>query len=73
MWLILNVASPPSRSSASKPAALSTGTLLAACTAVFIAAVGMGLPAAITGVMQQTLHVSGPQLSWINISSAVRP
>ncbi|WP_329224238.1 MFS transporter [Streptomyces canus] len=62
---MLNVASSPSRSSTSKPAALSTGTLLAACTAVFIATVGMGLPAAITGVMQ-TLHVSGPQLSWIN-------
>ena len=69
--MIPNVASSPSRSSTSKPAALSTGTLLAACTAVFIATVGMGLPAAITGVMQQTLHVSGPQLSWVNAAFLV--
>ena len=64
--MIPNVASSPSRSSTTKPPALSTGTLVAACAAVFIATVGMGLPAAITGVMQQTLHASGPQLSWIS-------
>lgn len=64
--MIPNVASPPSSSSVSKPTALSIGTLIAACAAVFIATVGLGLPAAITGVMQQTLHASGPQLSWIS-------
>jgi MFS family permease len=42
------------------------GSLIAACLAVCVAQIGLVLPAAINGVMQQTLHTSGSQLTWIS-------
>ncbi|MBS2965860.1 MFS transporter [Actinocrinis puniceicyclus] len=42
-----------------------TGTLIAGCVAVLVAQLGLVLPAAINGLMQQTLHTTGSQLTWI--------
>ena len=42
------------------------GSLLAACLAVCVAQIGLVLPAAINGVLQQTLHTSGSELTWIS-------
>ncbi|MGW2518900.1 MFS transporter [Streptomyces sp. NPDC001617] len=48
-----------------------TGTLVAACLAVCLAQIGLVLPAAINGVIQQTLHTSGSQLTWISAAFLV--
>ena len=48
------------------PSRLSVGTLIAGCVAVFLAQTGLVLPAAVNGVIQQTLHLSGSQLTWVS-------
>ncbi|MEW2119928.1 MFS transporter [Streptomyces sp. NPDC005474] len=47
------------------------GTLIAACLAVCVAQIGLVLPAAINGEIQQTLHTSGSQLTWISAAFLV--
>jgi MFS family permease len=42
------------------------GTLIAGCLAVCVAQIGLVLPAPINGVIQQQLHASGSQLTWIS-------
>jgi MFS family permease len=42
------------------------GTLIAACLAVCVAQIGLVLPAPINGVIQQQLHATGSQLTWIS-------
>jgi len=49
-----------------KPTRLSAGTLVAGCVAVFLAQTGLVLPAAINGVIQRSLHLSGAQLTWVS-------
>jgi MFS family permease len=41
------------------------GTLIAGCVAVLVAQAALVLPAAINGLMQETLHTTGSQLTWI--------
>jgi MFS family permease len=45
---------------------LTTGTLIAACFAVFIAQVGLAAPATLNGLFQADLHPVGSQLTWIS-------
>jgi MFS family permease len=60
-------ATPPSRlSGRAANGPRQAGSLLAACLAVCVAQIGLVLPAAINGVMQQTLHTTGAQLTWIS-------
>jgi hypothetical protein len=60
-------ATPPSRlSGRAANGPRQAGSLLAACLAVCVAQIGLVLPAAINGVMQQTLHTTGSQLTWIS-------
>jgi MFS family permease len=47
------------------------GTLVAACAAVFIAQLGLVLPAAINGEMQRALQTSGSELTWISAAFLV--
>ena len=55
-----------------KPAGrLSAGTLVVGCVAVFLAQTGLVLPAAINGVIQRTLHLSGAQLTWVTAAFLV--
>ncbi|MEV6608759.1 MFS transporter [Kutzneria sp. NPDC051319] len=49
-----------------QPARLATGTLVAGCFAVFLAQTGLVLPAAINGVIQRTLQLSGAELTWVS-------
>jgi len=53
------------------PARLSIGTLAVGCVAVFLAQTGLVLPAAINGVIQRTLHLSGAQLTWVSAAFLV--
>ena len=48
------------------PSGTRIGTLVAGCLAVGVAQAGLVLPAVLNGPMQQALHVSGAQLSWIS-------
>ena len=45
---------------------LSTGTLVAAVTACFIAQVGLSIPAVINGYINQDLGLSSTQLTWVS-------
>jgi len=54
-----------------EPTRLSAGTLVAGCVAVFLAQTGLVLPAAINGVIQQSLHLSGAQLTWVTAAFLV--
>jgi MFS family permease len=47
------------------------GTLVAACAAVFVAQLGLVLPAAINGEMQRALQTSGSELTWISAAFLV--
>jgi len=50
---------------------LSAGTLVVGCVAVFLAQTGLVLPAAINGVIQRTLQLSGAQLTWVTAAFLV--
>lgn len=56
-------ASPAAAPAPSRKALI--GTLVAGCVAVLVAQLGLVLPAAINGLMQETLHTTGSQLTWI--------
>lgn len=47
------------------------GTLVSACAAVFVAQLGLVMPAAINGDMQRALQTSGSQLTWISAAYLV--
>ncbi|GAA3431339.1 MFS transporter [Kutzneria kofuensis] len=49
-----------------QPTRLAAGTLVAGCFAVFLAQTGLVLPAAINGVIQRTLQLSGAELTWVS-------
>lgn len=45
---------------------LTTGTLIAAITACFLAQVGVSIPAVINGYINQDLHLSSTTLTWVS-------
>lgn len=47
-------------------AKLTTGTLIAAITACFLAQVGVSIPAVINGYINQDLHLSSTTLTWVS-------
>ena len=48
------------------PATLTTGTLVAAVAACFVAQAGLSIPAVLNGVINQDLHPSSTQLTWVS-------
>jgi MFS family permease len=55
-------APPPAETARGVPAQ----TLVAGCAAVFLAQLGLVLPAASNGVIQATFHTSGEELTWVS-------
>src|SRR3954462_11833946 len=45
---------------------LTTGTLVAAISACFVAQFGLSIPAVINGYINQDLGLSSPQLAWVS-------
>ena len=48
------------------PARLTAGTLLSAALAVAVAQIGLSIPAVINGYINQDLHTSSTQLTWVS-------